>query len=84
MSESGAASIDSHWYRLGYEYANKTVGFQLEADADCLHVIYEGKKVREFEIHGLYRCTIPLMDYLRKMLEETRNIKDEKTVKYSK
>ena len=83
LSDNGATTIDSHWYRVGYEYANKTVLFQLDADLACFYVLFNGKRVKEMEIQGLYEKPLPMTDYLVKMLEEARNIKDDAKVKYT-
>lgn len=77
LSDNGATTIDRYWYRVGYEYANKTVGFQLDADMACFYAICDGKRVKEFEIQGLYGQSLSMTDYLVNMLEEARNIKDE-------
>ncbi len=77
LSDNGATPIDRYGYRVGYEYANKTVGFQLDADMACFYVICDGKRVKEFEIQGLYGQSLSMTDYLVNMLEEARNIKDE-------
>jgi hypothetical protein len=72
LNDKGATTIDKHWYRVGYKYANKTVAFQLDAHMACFDVIYQGKRVKQFEVQGLYGQSLSMTDYLVKMLEETR------------
>jgi len=80
LNENGATTIDSYWYSLGVKYANKKVAFRLEADLDCFQVIYEGSIIGELEIKGLYRCEMPFMTYLQKMVEEARHLQTQSPV----
>jgi hypothetical protein len=74
VGQNGMISVGTNAYYAGYAYASEPVGVLLDAEQHVFNILHRGTVVRQVEIQGLIRRTLPFEDYLGQMLAEARTI----------